>query len=476
METALVRRVLNAPNRPGVYTFRDRDGRILYIGKAANLRARLRSYFVESADLSPAKQTLLREASRVSWQETENDIAALILEAQLIKKQRPKYNVLLRDDKNYFFVGFTKETFPRIFLTHQPKTRTSFSQRPLRETHGVRGKTTTNPPDVEFIGPFTDGRAIKRTLRLLRRLFPYATHKGFPNRCLEYDLGLCPIPPGDPETWNMEHETFTRLYRRNIRAIQEVLTGKRQTLLKRLEREMQAAARQGDFELAAVRRDEIRGLERIFAHRTVIAAASHTLTWADIPEPIRRSLKSDTALLRIEGYDIANLAGGRAATGSLVTFRCTSLNGSHASPSRRSFLCEPERSGYRHFRIKTVRGANDVAMIREVLNRRILHDEWPMPNLILIDGGKPQLNAAREVLEAHFPSQKEARKRRPNRSSSMPFVLALAKRQEEIYLPGRTMPLRLPKDHLFLNLLMHLRDEAHRFARRYHHHLRSLTR
>ncbi|MBI4134344.1 MAG: GIY-YIG nuclease family protein [Candidatus Terrybacteria bacterium] len=422
VSTTLNQQVRRAPLLPGVYFFKDRRSRILYIGKATNLRSRLRSYFAPAVDLPPAKRALLREAKRLTWQTTANDIEALIEEARLVKARRPKYNVLLRDDKNYFFVGFTKEALPCVLLTHQPK------------------------KDNHYLGPFTDGGAIKRTLRLLRRIFPYATHPGFPKRCLEYDLGLCPIEPTTSD--KQPTEMFVKQYRKNIRAIKEVLTGKRQTLLHRLVREMRRAAAANDFETAAKRRDEIRGLERVFAHRNIVNRREHLLALSDIPRALRQHLGEPPA--RVEGYDIANLARGKAATGSMVVF----TNG------------KPDPAAYRQFRIRNVRGANDVAMLAEVLRRRLNHPEWPPPDLVLIDGGKPQFNTAHTVLNAWA-----TRKR-----ISTPVVLGLAKRLEELYLPGRATPLRLSKRQPFLQLLMHVRDEAHRFARRYHMRLRTLDK
>lgn len=405
------------PQKPGVYFFRDQRGKIIYIGKAARIRNRLRSYFAESADLSPAKRSLLKDAWKITWQIAASDIEALILEARLIKKYRPRYNVLLRDDKNYFFVGFTKEKLPRVFLTHQ-----------------------TAQQSAMYLGPFTEGRPIKTTLRLLRRIFPYATHDGFPKRCLEYELGLCPIPPdvADPDA------VFIRQYQHNIRALKDVLSGKRQALLKRLTQEMKAAAKGEDFKTAARRRDEVRGLKRVFDHSHVLNGEKiHYIERADIPIEVRRLL-GRKPLKRIEGYDIANLAHGRAAAGSMVVF----TNG------------RPDRNEYRQFRIKTVPGANDVAMLQEVLRRRLRND-WPLPELIMVDGGRAQLNAALAIMNHEL--------RIKNKGI---VVIALAKQSEEIYVPGLVEPLHLPKDYPFLQFLMHLRDEAHRFARRYHFRLR----
>lgn len=432
----LKRQIATTPTRAGVYFFRDARGTPLYIGKAANLKTRLRSYFRSAPSHAPAIRAMLRKAVRVTWQETNNEIEALIVEAQLIKRHHPFYNVLLRDDKNYFYVGFTHEEFPRIFITHQPNT-------------GSQGRGVGH--QSFYVGPFTEGNSLRRTLRLLRRVFPYVTHQGLPKRCLEYEMGLCPLPPARSEfripargeaRHRRQNSEFRNSYRRNIRAIREILTGKRTRLAKRFQGEMRNAVKRKDFETAARLRDEIRGLERIFAHRNVIAGRE---TMSEIPTPIHHMLsvrgQSPHGLIRIEGYDIANLAQGKAAAGSMVVF----VNG------------KPDASQYRQFRIKTVKGANDVAMLTEVLKRRFSHPEWPAPTLILIDGGRAQLNAASTALRHQLPV--------------MPIVTALAKRNEEIFLPNRSAPLRLPKSDPFLQLLMRVRDEAHRFARRYHHRL-----
>ena len=409
------------PTEPGVYTFLGARGEILYIGKAANLRARVRSYFRDNANLEASKQKMVQEATSVTFEVAESPIAALILEAMLVKEKQPPYNVHLRDDKKYFYVGITQESAARVFLTHQPH---------------APGEA------AEFIGPFTEGVAIKRTLKLLRRVFPYRTHKGFPRKCLQFDMELCPVPPGiDPPSSKTVTES-----RRNIRALKQILTGEAARVLRRLEREMKRAAKEQDYELAGKRRDEVRGLTRVLEHRNVLEdERRHDITIEDVPATIRRLLPNKDSLKRVEGYDIANLAEGKSATGSMVVFE----------------QGVPVSDQYRQFKIKTVKGANDVAMLREVLGRRSRND-WPLPDLILIDGGVPQVNAV----------IKELADWRERLGEAAPAIVGLAKREESIVIHGRAKPLRLKKSDPFLLMLMHVRDEAHRFARRYHHRLR----
>src|SRR3989344_4633667 len=432
--------VSKAPRKPGVYFFLDRKGKILYIGKAANLRLRLQSYFRASANLEPAKQAMISKVSGFKFKVTSSDIEALILEAQLIKKHRPPYNVLFRDDKTYLSVGFTKEIFTRVVLVR-------------RNTEGLE----------PVIGPFTDASALKQTLKLLRRVFPYATHKGFPKHCLWRDLGLCPIPKQKPANSNQLSD-LKKEYRRDIKNLQAVLKGEKTGLLSKLKKEMAQAAKRHDFEKAAKIRDEIGGLERVFQHRFVVSnrwqIADREKLINDLPRTLQQLLPKRWPW-RIEGYDISNIQG-TSATGSMIVFRCARINANAQSANQCKYM--PDKSQYRKFRIKTVKGANDVAMMQEVLSRRLSHREWPAPDIILVDGGKPQINAALAVLK---DLNIEDRRWKPT-------VLALAKKREEIYVPNKKEPIGLPQNHPFRLLLMHVRDEAHRFARAYHHKLREI--
>ena len=418
------------PKTPGVYFLKDSQKRIIYIGKARNLRNRVRSYFQPYPGLSGTRENLADEISGIDWRKTESEIEALLLESQFIKKVKPRYNVLMRDDKNYFFVGFSKEDFPRIFITHQPD-------------------KTLYP---NLIGPFTDGKAIKKTLRILRGIFPYYISKKHPRvKCTYCHIGLCPGP--NPSRAG---------YQKNIRNIKEVLKGKRTGLLRKLGTEMKKASKNKRFEKAAELRDTIAALENTFQHATVLTPDSILGTSED--ELSRRKhvyVRSRTSYselfkkylriklpqqkeFRIEGYDISNIQG-KHATGSMVVF---TLRGSDPR------IAIPAKDEYRKFRIKTVKGANDVAMLKEVLKRRLKHGEWPLPNLILIDGGKPQLNAALTITKGGQSPF----------TWTVPRVIALAKREEEIYVSGRKTPILLPKTSPLLLLCMRIRDEAHRFA------------
>jgi len=413
------------PENPGVYVFKKNQTPV-YIGKAANLKKRLSSYFRKNAGGKVGE--LINEATKLDWIETASEIEALIKEAKLIKKYHPKYNILMRDDKNYFYVGVTKEEFPKVFITHQP---------------GVDLKT-------KYIGPFTNGNALKVVLRLLRRVFPYCTcRKPHKRPCLNSQIGRC---LGFCCLKSVSQKTSDRAkndYQKSIENITSVLNGKSRKLLLQLKRGMRGAVKNQDFEKAAKIRDQIFGIENIFAHRAVLygnryrGSISKIERWDKIEQTIRVVLKIPKAISRVEGYDISNISG-REATGSMVVF----IDG------------HPAKSEYRKFKIRTVFGSNDVAMLQEVIRRRLKHTEWRYPNLMLIDGGRPQLNAAIAALS----------------NFQKPYVVALAKREEELYTEKGDIAIRLsslPQDVAYF--FQRVRDESHRFAKKYHHKLREIS-
>ncbi len=419
-----------APSGPGIYFFKDKSGKTLYIGKAQNLKLRLLSY----ADLKmvePRKHQMLKEAEKIEWRELESDIEALIEEAIAIKRYKPQYNILFRDDKQYFFVGITKEKFPRIFLTHQKN----------------KLKTNNFRLITRYIGPFTDGGALKMVMRSSQKIFPYCTCKEKHKRpCVRSEmgrcLGICCIDEKYANKSFNDRDEREKIYAKNIRAIKNVLSGRKQNVFKNMEREMKAASKTMRFEDARKLRDQIFSLENIFRHRAIIkreldperhkalTLIQELLSLPDIPH-------------RIEGYDISNLQGS-SAVGSMVVFK----------------EGVPKKSDYRLFkiRLKTDKGSNDTAMIQEMLRRRLKHNEWPLPDLFLIDGGLGQFNAAKKVLQFY--------------NLTTPLT-SLAKREEELWInPQKRLELKkLPLSLLFL--FQHIRDEAHRFAINLHRKRRS---
>ncbi len=538
------------PSGPGVYLLKDAEGNILYVGKAASLRHRVRSYFGASEKLSPKLQRMVVRVNDIDLFVTNSEQEALILELNLIKRYRPHYNVRLKDDKTFPFLKITlNEDWPRIYFTRRVA------------DDGSR-----------YFGPFTSAKSVRETLKVLKRLFPFRTCSkpisGADSRaCLEYHMNQCIGPCVGAVT--------KKEYAGVIKQAILFLEGKQETVLRQLKSKMQETADSLDFERAAILRDQIQAIEKVIegqriaatvrGEQDVVAFASDKDmayvqvffirsgkligresfvlqgTSSEAPEQIMSSFikqfyssaayippallvqypvedkatieawlqskrgarvrlqvpsrgnkkqlveivaanaeqglqqlklkqqptPSDlTAALaeiqrelhlprlpeRMEGYDISNIQG-KLAVGSMVVFD----------------MGKPRPSHYRRFRIKTVVGADDYAMLQEVLRRRFKRSlqsgdgaasgTWAvMPDLVLIDGGKGQLNAALAAMPAVG-------------TEAIP-VASLAKENEEIFVPEQSEPLVLPASSPARQMLQRLRDEAHRFALGYHQKIR----
>ncbi len=428
-----IKKIPNLPKTTGVYCFLARrslgeagkKGReFLYIGKAVNIRERVKQH-----------KDLLGLAKKIGYIKTDSEFAepsahltshpasqgstieALLLEARLIKKYQPKYNIIWRDDKNYFYVVITGEDLPRVLITHQPDRDEALS----------------------IIGPFVEGRSLKRALTYLRKVFPYYTTKKHGlGSCLWCSLNLCPGPFPDKKE-----------YQKNIKNLTTVLKGQSKTVLKKLKREMKETSISQNYEKAAKLRDQINSLEKVMSYSKVIEPS-----WI-IDACLRRQAKTRIIkgwrFERIEAYDVSNIQG-KEATGSMVVFKNN----------------KPDKSQYRKFKIKLQGKPNDIAMLKEVLERRLKHREWPYPGLVLIDGGRAQFNVAKSVLaKFSLPAQTGIGKIK---------VMAIAKKKNELYVEGRKKPILLKSlSREIFNLILQLRDEAHRFAIAYHKKLRNKT-
>jgi len=430
-------KIIQLPKNAGVYCFKDRRG-VLYIGKAANIRERVKNHFLQPAYRD---NLFINQVSKIGYTKTDSEIEALILEANLIKKYQPKYNVVWRDDKNYFFVAMTKEDFPRIFITHQPV-------KILSSIFYDRKKMRKFVREIQYAGPFVNGNALKQTLKVLRKVFPYRSCQVIPARpCLWYHLNRCPAPCLLKSKFIAEIPQdslkIKKISQRNAKNLMKIIKKGKTQVLKDLKREMKSAAKKQDFEEAAKIRDQINSLERIVEHAKIFEpGAPQKVDWPQIQKILQKVLKTKNKISRIEAYDVSNIVG-QEATGSMITF----LNGL------------PDKNFYRRFKIKISGKPNDIAMIKEILFRRLRHPEWPYPDLILIDGGRAQLNAALQGLTANF----------------RPEVVALAKKKNELYIERQKRPLLLKKlSREVFNLILQLRDEAHRFALSYHKKLREI--
>lgn len=533
------------PSRPGVYLFKDNEGKVIYVGKAASLYHRVRSYFSPGTNLPPKLQRLVARISDFETIVTDSEQEALILECNLIKKYRPRYNVSLKDDKTFPYLKIDLDNdWPGVRIT--------------RRFHKDKGR---------YFGPFASAGSVRKTLRLIRKIFPFRSCNkvitGTDSKpCLEYHIHRCL----GPCIGAVSKEDYDEV----IRQVILFLEGKQELVLRELKHKMKNASQQLQFEKAALLRDQIQAIERVIegqriaitvkGEQDVIALAqTKDLAYVEIffirnskligrdyilvdgirdeepgqimgsfvkqyytsaspippvillqypvdepavitkwlqyqrgapvklhvprqgakkqlldivaenarqglnlyqvkqsaiaePTTVLEELKDRLCLpkipIRIEGYDISNIRGS-LAVGSMVVFD----------------KGIPRPANYRRFKIKTVGGIDDYAMIQEVLRRRFrrftaAEDRWSIvPDLVLIDGGKGHLNAALEVM-------------RKLELDSIP-IASLAKEREEVFIPGKSEPVDIPQTSAALHLLQRIRDEAHRFALGYHQRLRS---
>lgn len=420
-------KVRKFPTTPGVYLMKDAKGRVIYVGKAVNLRSRAASYFNKLAAEDRRTADLVTAIKDIDFLEADSEVDALLLEARLIKDIQPQFNQELKDDKTFPYLEiFTREDFPRVEFTRTPSQR-----------------------GTKLYGPFTNAKKLRGTIAVLQKIFRFRTcsldiaegderWKWF-RPCLLHSIKQCTAP------CNLRINKDE--YRKDIRRLILFLDGKKAALLKELREEMQQAAKALQFETAGRLRDDLAALESLNLRGNLADHAQPEVFYID-PQKGLAGLKKIFKLAdlprRIEGVDIAHLQGGETVA-SLVQF----IDGL------------PFKHGYKRFRIRTVTGVDDFASIREVVSRRLgrLRDEGePFPDILLIDGGKGQLSAALEAMQIL--------------QITPPFTVSLAKREEEIYVPDEDEPRRLSKHSYALRLLQYVRDEAHRFAQHYHHILR----
>jgi excinuclease ABC subunit C len=420
-------KVKRFPTTPGVYLMKDAQGVVLYIGKAKNLRNRAGHYFTGAAAEDPRTTDLVKLIADVDFIPAESEVDALLLEARLVKDVRPRFNVDLKDDKTFPYLQIRiREEFPRVEFTRTPRRR------------GVR-----------LYGPFTSARTLRRAMQVLQRIFQFRTCsldiRSDDDRwrwfrpCLLHSIRQCTAP--------CNFRVTREEYRKQIRKLRMVMEGKKERLIAEMEKEMQEASAALLFEKAARLRDDVEALKKLGQRGDAVRDVQPEVFPIDPKKGLhglRKVLGLEKTPRTIEGVDIAHL-GGDETVASLVHF----IDGL------------PFKPGYRRFRIQSVRGVDDFASIREVVTRRfrrLTREEETFPDVLLIDGGKGQLNAALEAFRVL--------------GVEPPTLISLAKREEEIYRPGADEPLRLSRHSAALRLLQYVRDEAHRFAQHYHHVLR----
>lgn len=404
--------------RPGVYIYRNRLGNVIYVGKAKNLKNRVRQYFTGSESLSQKTNLLISQISSIKTIPTDSEFDALLLEAKLIQTYQPKYNAIAKDDKSPLYIAITfDEHLPRILFTRK---RIIDSWSPI--------------PKRRFIaGPFQSGRVLRQLMQSVRRIIPYCTQKERNgNPCFYTHIGLC-----NPCPSTITSEKLATVYRRNLKKIALLLSGQARRVRMFLEHSMRRESKRMAYEQAGEYKKQLDVLNMLLTHSydpsIYLDTTNQRITQLS-------SILGISSLWRIECIDISTISG-QWSTGSLVVF----TNG------------VPDTSQYRRFKIKTGGKPNDVGMMTEVIVRRFSHPEWPSPNLLVVDGGKGQVSAAVSILK------------------DIP-IIGLAKRYEEIIVPKDSSftTIRLAPSSPALQLLQHIRDEAHRFAKRYHTMIRSL--
>lgn len=412
------------PISPGIYIFKNKIGEIIYVGKATSLKSRVGSYFRFANDVNMQLgiarpiERMIAQVADIGIIETETVLEALMLEATWIKKQQPKYNVDGKDDKTFSYVVITKEDFPRVLIIRKTDFKKfGICNLPARQCQALAGG--------EFgisstFGPYTSKTQIQIALKIIRKIFPYHSRKEKSEKgCLEFQIGLCPGPYAEVISKND--------YKKNIQGVKMILAGKKKSLLKFLEKEMLAYAKEEKFEKALEIKNKIFALK----HIQEIALLSG--------ETKSRVTKD----LRIEAYDISNISGD-FAVGSMVVF----AGG------------ESDKSQYRKFKIKTISGSDDVAMLAEVLRRRF-KNSWKLPNLIIVDGGKGHFNMGKKILLEN--------------NLNIPIIgVAKGPTRKKLEVIGGTeiknkKVIEILEDD---KLLKRITDEAHRFAVTYHKKIR----
>lgn len=418
-------KVKTFPHVPGVYLMKDASQRVIYVGKAKDLHKRAGSYFRPAAEEDQRTKYLVKEIRDIDYIQAQSEVDALLMEARLIKDIQPYFNRELKDGKSFPYLQIrTHEQFPRVEATREP-----------------------HSSGVKLYGPFTS--PIRGALVVLQKVFKFRTCQydvreedpklRFFRPCLLASIGQCSAPCCG---------RISRAdYRKSIHRLQRFLDGKRGELVEEMKEEMKSASRELHFEQAALIRDQLAALENLDNCGDLERNVQPEVFQMDPKRGLlglQKILHLPKTPRIIEGVDIAHLHG-EATVASLVQF----IDGL------------PFKAGYKRYRIKSVEGINDFASIGEVVYRRLrrLKEEGGVfPDIFLIDGGKGQLHYAEEA----------ARKL----DLQIQF-LSLAEKNEEIFLPGESEPLRLSRHAWSLRLLQYVRDEAHRFAQHYHHLLRS---
>ena len=408
MDALLKQKLSKLPASPGVYFHKNAAGEIIYVGKAAVLKNRVRQYF-QNTQKDIKTEALVREIADTDWIVVDTEMDALFLESEMIKRYMPKWNILLRDDKTVSYVRISmQDTVPYVSFTRTP----------------MDDKAT-------YVGPFYGKTAVEKAVRMLRRIFPYYTKPYGGKKTLDTDLGLTPgIEIG---------KTTPQDYKRNLRKLIKYLEGGREKLLKDLEKTMYDEAAKGNYELAAEARDQLAGLKElkrkiVFSDKEFLDISSDQAL-----KQLQMMLGLEKPPRRIEGYDISHQSGENTVA-SMVVF----INGAAA------------RSEYRKFKIRSSTN-DDLKSMQEVITRRLKHTEWDYPDLIVLDGGITQVNAVSSLTEPYgIPVIGRDKSGDHSKSASVKIVTQ------------NHNTIELSKGSHVARLIARIDEESHRFAITYH--------
>lgn len=416
------------PASSGVYLFSDINNSIIYIGKSKNIKKRVASYF-SSKEKDIKTKILVSHTVSINYIEVQSEFEALLLEARLINQHKPKYNIIWKDDKHYIYIKITRNEFPMIQVCRREE------------------------KDGYYFGPFPSSHIVKEMLRLIRTIIPFCQQNPlYKHSCFYTHIGLCnPCPGSIRQSSGQEYVQGKKVYQNNIKQIRNLLAGMSNSVQKYLIKQMKIYSQKLNFEMAALYRDKLNKLHYliqeyepadIYIENPQLLQDRVKQGQKELIELLKPYYPFVTSVSIIECFDISNISG-KHATGAMVTFRNGIAN----------------KKLYRKFQIRSKTTPDDFAMMCEMMKRRLLHKEWKLPDLIVIDGGRPQLIALAKVFTQY--------------TVSTPYI-GLAKKKEEIVIlsNNNVYKIRLSERSSALLLIQKIRDEAHRFAHKYHEHLR----
>lgn len=410
------------PKNTGVYLFK-KGHRVLYVGKSVNLRNRVFSH-LENSHFNEKEALLIKEVDKIDYFLVDSEFKAIVFEANLIKKYRPKYNVRWRDDKNFLYIKITvKEKYPKVLLARKEDDHKS-----------------------KYLGPFSSKNETEFILREARKIAPFCSEKKISRRpCFYSKIGLCHPCPNEISLTKDENlkKRLTKKYQKNIKLLIKLLKGEVDILIKKIRKEIDYLSQQQRFEEAIPLREKLKAISYLLTKKINIDSYQETEPVLEIKkfEEFIKKYLPIKSLERIEGYDVSNLSF-KEPTASMIVF----TNGF------------PDRSQYKRFKIKKLKKMSDIEMVREAINRRF-DNQWPIPDLIVVDGGITQLKTVIKSLQEN--------------QLSLP-VISVAKNPDRVFILKNSQTIKIPLGKVpGGRLLIYIRDEAHRFAKKYHLLLRS---